>query len=211
MVKLEVPAVAGVPPITPVEEFSDSCAGKAPWTIDQAYGGVPPTAWSGCEYATPTVALGSDGAVVMISPLAMVMVNCLETGGVDALSPSWMVKVKVPAAVGIPEMTPLTPLSPRPFGKAPPVTDHTYGGTPPVPASVWLYVTPMVPLFNVEFVVITSGVTFTGSVKGAVAVVPLLSLTVTLKFTGPGPGGVPAKRPAVLRLSHAGKPVADQV
>ena len=48
---------------------------------------------------------------MIVSPLAMVMVNCLVTGGVDALSPSWMVKVTVPAAVGAPEMTPLTPYS----------------------------------------------------------------------------------------------------
>jgi hypothetical protein len=122
-----------------------------------------------------------------------------------------MVKVKVPAAMGMPEMAPLVPLSPRPPGKAPAVTDHTYGGTPPVPASVWLYATPMVPLFNGEFVVITSGAAFTGSVKGPVAVVPLLSLTVTLKFTGPGPGGVPIKAPAEVKVNQLGKPVADQV
>src|ERR1700728_3862955 len=112
-----------------------------------------------------------------------------------------MVKVKVPAAVGVLEMTPLVPPSTRPLGKAPAVTDNTYGGTPPVPASVWLYATPMVPLFNGEFVVMTSGDTFTGSVKGPVAVVPLLSLTVTLKFTGPGPGGFPVNAPAALRVS----------
>jgi hypothetical protein len=87
-VKVEVPAAAGVPAMAPDEGFSESGAGKAPppGTIDQVYGGVPPTAWSVCEYATPTVALGRDGAVVMVSPLAIVMVNGLVTGVVDALS-----------------------------------------------------------------------------------------------------------------------------
>jgi hypothetical protein len=69
----------------------------------------------------------------------------------------------------------------------------------------------MVPLFNGEFVVMTSGVAFTVSVKVPIAVAPLLSLTVTVKFTGPGNGGIPVKTPPALSVSHAGKPVADHV
>src|ERR1700722_9205979 len=122
-----------------------------------------------------------------------------------------MVKVKAPATLGVPEMTPLAPLRTRLLGNDPAVTDQVYGGTPPVPARVWLYATLVVPLASGEFVVMASGETFTGSVKAAETVVPLLSLTVTLKFTGPGAGGVPVKTPVELRLSHDGKPVADHV
>jgi hypothetical protein len=45
-VKLEVPAVDGVPEITPVPGVSVSPAGSVPLAIDQVYGGVPPVAVS---------------------------------------------------------------------------------------------------------------------------------------------------------------------
>src|SRR5262249_8626573 len=45
-VKLEVPAVVGVPEITPVAAVRVSPAGNVPLAIDQVYGGVPPVAAS---------------------------------------------------------------------------------------------------------------------------------------------------------------------
>ena len=41
------------------------------------------------------------------------------------------VKVEVPAAVGVPEITPAVD-SDNPAGRLPVVTAHVYGGTPPV-------------------------------------------------------------------------------
>jgi hypothetical protein len=44
-VKLEVPAVVGVPDIIPVPAAKLKPAGKVPVTIDQLEGGVPPVAF----------------------------------------------------------------------------------------------------------------------------------------------------------------------
>jgi len=46
MVKLDDPAVVGVPLITPLVESSDSPAGSEPLLNDQRYGCVPPVALS---------------------------------------------------------------------------------------------------------------------------------------------------------------------
>ena len=52
---------------------------------------------------------------------------------------------------------------------------------------------------------------FTGTVKSAFVEALLLSVTVTVKleFTAVA-GGVPVRAPAALKLSHEGRPVADQ-
>jgi len=46
-VKLDGPAVVGVPEIVPPERLSP--AGSDPLATDQVYGGVPPVALSACE------------------------------------------------------------------------------------------------------------------------------------------------------------------
>jgi hypothetical protein len=46
------------------------------------------------------------------------------------------VKLNVPIAVGVPEMTPVPPASVRPVGKAPLSSDQVYGVTSPLAASV---------------------------------------------------------------------------
>ena len=45
-VKLNVPAVVGVPVIAPVEAFNVSPVGNDPLMIENVYGGVPPVATS---------------------------------------------------------------------------------------------------------------------------------------------------------------------
>jgi hypothetical protein len=45
-VKLNVPAVVGVPVIAPVELFSVNPAGSEPLVIEYVYGGIPPPAVS---------------------------------------------------------------------------------------------------------------------------------------------------------------------
>ena len=47
--KLNVPAVVGVPEMTPVEELSVNPLGKLPEVIDQVYVPVPPVAWRVAE------------------------------------------------------------------------------------------------------------------------------------------------------------------
>ena len=51
----------------------------------------------------------------------------------------------MPAAVGVPEMTPLAGLSPIPGGSDPTDTFQTTGGAPPWAARVRLYGLPTVP------------------------------------------------------------------
>jgi len=57
-----------------------------------------------------------------------------EPGTVAVLLPesaAWIVKLKVPALVGVPETVPSDPID-SPPGNAPETTDHVYGWTPPV-------------------------------------------------------------------------------
>ena len=56
----------------------------------------------------------------------------------EKASVTWGVKVKVPAADGIPEITPLLGLSVTPVGNAP-ENLQVNGGAPPVATNVLLY------------------------------------------------------------------------
>ena len=49
-----------------------------------------------------------------------------------------IVKLKVPARVSVPEMTPVLALSVKPFGSAPLETVKVYGAVPPTAETVWL-------------------------------------------------------------------------
>jgi hypothetical protein len=51
------------------------------------------------------------------------------------------VKLLVPVAVGVPEITPVPDARVSPAGKAPEMIDQLYGGVPLVAASVALYAT----------------------------------------------------------------------
>jgi hypothetical protein len=48
------------------------------------------------------------------------------------------VKLLVPVAVGVPEITPVLAASVNPEGRTPEASDQPYGGVPPVAASVAL-------------------------------------------------------------------------
>jgi hypothetical protein len=56
---------------------------------------------------------------------------------------TWTVKVKVLTVVGVPLIVP-EGLSVRPSGRAPIVTDHVYGETPPEAVNAAEYATPAV-------------------------------------------------------------------
>jgi hypothetical protein len=49
-----------------------------------------------------------------------------------------IVKLKVPATLGVPEMTPVVALNVRPLGSAPLETVKVYGAVPPTAETVWL-------------------------------------------------------------------------
>jgi hypothetical protein len=67
IVKLDVAAVVGVPVIAPVAAFSDSPAGKLPALTLNVYEPLPPVALTVCEYAVPTVPLGSVTGFTVIA------------------------------------------------------------------------------------------------------------------------------------------------
>ena len=60
-----------------------------------------------------------------------------SVSGVACESVARTVKLDVPAAVGVPLITP-PELKDSPDGRLPPLSDHVYGVWPPVAASVWL-------------------------------------------------------------------------
>jgi hypothetical protein len=67
-VKVSVPAVVGVPEITPVDAARLNPAGSVPALTLQLYGVVPPLACNVVAYAVPTALPGST-AVVSVSEL----------------------------------------------------------------------------------------------------------------------------------------------
>ena len=70
----------------------------------------------------PTVAPGSGLAVVIVNVAVTAMVNVAVALRPPA-STTWMVKLNVPAAVGVPVRLPVA-FSVRPVGAAPVETDH---------------------------------------------------------------------------------------
>ena len=62
-VKFDVPALVGVPEMTPVDASIVSPSGNEPALTDQAYAGAPPVASTGTEYADPTMPPGNDVVV----------------------------------------------------------------------------------------------------------------------------------------------------
>lgn len=56
----------------------------------------------------------------------------------EAASDTVAVKLAVPAAVGVPEITPVKALSVKPTGSEPAVIDQLYGVVPPLAASIVL-------------------------------------------------------------------------
>ena len=133
-VKFDVPAVVGVPLVTP-PELKDSPAGRLPLWRDQLYGVTPPVAARVWEYATPIWPAGrlevvTDRSTGITIDRAFVAVSA----GVWE-SVTLTVKFEVPAVVGVPEITP-PELKERPAGRVPESSDQLYGVTPPVAASV---------------------------------------------------------------------------
>ena len=118
-VKLEDAAAVGVPEIVPAERLNP--AGSDPVAMDHVYGGDPPVAFSGCEYAMPTVPAGKE-EVVMLKPGALITSDRGALADTDALSVTLTVKLEDPAAVGVPEI--VLPERLNPAGSDPAAMDH---------------------------------------------------------------------------------------
>jgi len=73
------------------------------------------------------VVIDGAGAMVIVRSLDAVML---------LVSIAVTVKLAVPAAVGVPVMSPVLVLRTNPAGSPPGGTDHLYGATPPVATSL---------------------------------------------------------------------------
>src|SRR3990172_2659869 len=122
------------------------------------------------------------------------------------------VKFDVPAAVGVPLISPVVPLSVSPAGSAPTVTAHVMGDLPPLLASVWLYARFTVP--SVSDVVVTDSAGYIVIESALSTYAPFVSVTRTVIFSVPDAVGVPLIAPVPLfKLSPSGSTptVIDQV
>src|SRR5208283_5897626 len=162
IVKLKVPAAAGVPEIVPVAADNVRPVGNAPELMLQLYGVVPPLAPIVVEYAVPDCPVGSDVVVICTgaTPAATVIVNaCVAVCAVGVVeSVTLAVKLKVPVAVGVPEIVPVAADNVRPVGNAPELMLQLNGVVPPLAPIVVEYAVPDCPVGS-DVVVICTGVT----------------------------------------------------
>src|SRR5690348_6692593 len=91
----------------------------------------------------------------------------------------------------------------RPAGSAPTVTDHLYGGNPPVTFSRCEYAAPRVPAGIDEVVIVRTGELIARD-RMAVLNTDALSVTITVNVDEPITAPVPDINPPALRLSPAG-------
>ena len=86
-----------------------------------------------------------------------------------------MVKLKVPAPVGVPVIAPELPLRLSPPGSVPVPTDQLNGPVPPLVPTVWEYPEAMTPAGNEFVVIVNVGATVIES--ALVVAAPTLSAT----------------------------------
>ena len=124
-VKFDVPLAVGVPEITPVAGARVKPVGKAPAVIDHVYPGVPPLASTVCEYAVPLVPPDRVEEVIasVVAPTTIDVAADFVCTGLP-LSLTLTVKLEVPLAVGVPEITPLVDARVNPAGRVPALIDH---------------------------------------------------------------------------------------
>ena len=202
-----VPAVAGVPEITPVDAAKLKPAGSDPALTLQLYGAVPPLACSVVEYAVPVVPPGSDTVVTVggWAAAATAILNAFVPL-LFAASVTCTVNDTVPAVVGVPEITPVDAAKLKPAGSDPALTLQLYGAVPPLACSVVEYAVPVVPPGSDT--VVTVGGWAAAATAILNAFVPLLfaaSVTCTVNDTVPAVVGVPEITPVdAAKLKPAG-------
>ena len=113
----------------------------------------------------------SKTGVETVAPAALIMIIDKTFSSFPAALLALTVKLKLPAAVGVPEITPFVDSS-NPLGKLPPCNDHVIGVSP-VAARVWLYAVLTVPLGKVVVVIVGgTGAVVTLTVNGFVKFTP---------------------------------------
>jgi hypothetical protein len=119
------------------------------------------------------------------------MLSCF--GAVSAGLPesaTWTVKVDVPVAVGVPEITP-PPLRLTPLGSVPEAKLHVRVPAPPLACRVTEYAAPTVPAVRGEVVVtVGGGVTVTLTDADFVVSATEVAVTVTVRFALTGVGAL---------------------
>src|SRR4029077_703859 len=202
-----VPAVVGVPEITPVDATRLNPAGNVPALTLQLYGVVPPLACSVVEYAVPAVPPGND-VVVTVGGCAVAATAILKAfvPVLFAASVTCIVHDAVPAVVGVPEITPVDATRLNPAGSVPALTLQVYGVVPPLACSVVVYALPAAPPGN-DVVVTVGGcaAAATAILKAFAPVLFAASVTCTVNDTVPAAVGVPEITPVdATRLNPAG-------
>ena len=128
--KANVPFVVGVPLTRPVAGSRLRPAGSVPLVTANVVGPRPPVVAVGRRYGTPRDA-GATAAAVTASGSDTVNVTVWASARPLA-SVTWMVKLTVPAAVGVPVIRPVVGFSVRPAGSVPADTANVSGAAPPV-------------------------------------------------------------------------------
>ena len=123
----------------------------------------------------PPTSIMTTPTTPTITPANALVADCVP------LSATRTVKLAVPVAVGVPLTTPALDKV-RPAGRLPTVTDHVYGGVPPVAARVCEYAVPTVPLGSGEVVVTQTGPnSFTYEFKNGTVQIPGSSADAAIK------------------------------
>ena len=141
---LNVPVGIVAPLMVPVLVFRLKPEGSAPAAIDHRYGDVPPEAASVVRYPAPATASGSEAVLIANACRIVIDKAFVAICGEPAASRTCTVKLKVPAAVGVPLRTPAE-FNDSPVGKMPETADHVNGNRPLTALSDCEYSTPVRP------------------------------------------------------------------
>ena len=125
-VKLNAPVAVGVPVNAPVEPLSERPAGKVPAVTDQVNVAGVPVAVKVWLYGVPSKP--STGAALVIVGASLITRLQAWVGSVPIPLVQLTVKAKFPVAVGVPESMPVVPLSDKPVGNEPAITDQVTAG-----------------------------------------------------------------------------------
>lgn len=196
----KLPTPVGVPEIVPAADIVTP-GGRAPAVIDHDFVPEPPVEMSTVSYADPCTAFGS--VTVEIARAATTTIDSERVAVRTGVPPSVTVNVTTddPAAIGVPDTTPVDGLIDRPTGS--PVADQVYEPAPPIAAIVALYTLLTVPS-GMDDVVIDTGATTT-SVKVWSAVRPPASLTRTVNEYEPAVATLPDSTPPVDSVAPTGR------
>ncbi len=125
--------------------------------MDHLYGCTPPVADRFAGYATPTIPLGMVVVVIDGGGGAAMVIEKPRVALSGRASTICATKENVPAAVGVPLMSPLDALSLNPAGREPCTMDQVYGSTAFLAARFAEYATPTTPLGKVVVVIESMG------------------------------------------------------